>query len=104
MSLARRKDVLPYSNRLTSLHYDPERSRDYIFEVCKQWQSRFGPKSVPPRPEAQDRAPDRCLRIGLVSDGLRQHPVGNMIVGCWRSCHGISLNCSPTAPARYVIT
>ncbi|WP_335944069.1 tetratricopeptide repeat protein [Pseudomonas sp. G166] len=81
VSLARRKDVLPYSNRLTSLHYDPERSRDYIFEVCKEWQSRFGPKSVPPRPEVEDRAPDRCLRIGLVSDGLRQHPVGNMIVG-----------------------
>lgn len=81
VELARRKDVLPYSNRLTSLHYDPERSREYIFEVCKEWQSRFGPKSIPPRPEAADRAPNRCLRIGLVSDGLRQHPVGNMIVG-----------------------
>ncbi|MBH8610374.1 O-linked N-acetylglucosamine transferase, SPINDLY family protein [Pseudomonas mohnii] len=81
VSLARRKDVLPYSNRLTSLHYDPDRSRDYIFEVCKEWQSRFGPKSVPARPDVQDRALNRCLRIGLVSDGLRQHPVGNMIVG-----------------------
>ncbi|MBX8570483.1 peptide-binding protein [Pseudomonas cichorii] len=81
VALAKRKDVLPYSNRLTSLHYDPDRSREYIFEVCKEWQSRFGPKLVPPRPEAQDRTPNRCLRIGLVSDGLRQHPVGNMIVG-----------------------
>ncbi|WP_256822860.1 MULTISPECIES: tetratricopeptide repeat protein [unclassified Pseudomonas] len=81
VALAKRKDVLPYSNRLTSLHYDPERSREFIFEVCKEWQSRFGPKAVPPRPEVLDRAPDRCLRIGLVSDGLRQHPVGNMIVG-----------------------
>ncbi len=80
VALAKRKDVLPYSNRLTSLHYDPERSRDFIFEVCKEWQSRFGPKAVPPRPEVE-RTPDRCLRIGLVSDGLRQHPVGNMIVG-----------------------
>lgn len=79
--LARRKDVLPYSNRLTSLHYDPERSRDYIFAVCKEWQARFGPKSVPARPQDLDRTPGRCLRIGLVSDGLRQHPVGNMIVG-----------------------
>lgn len=81
VTLAKRKDVLPYSNRLTSLHYDPTRSRDYIFDVCKEWQSRFGPKSVPPRPDVQDRTPDRRLRIGLVSDGLRQHPVGNMIVG-----------------------
>ena len=81
VALAKRKDVLPYSNRLTSLHYDPERSREYIFDVCKEWQSRFGPKSVPPRPVMQDLAPDRRLRIGLVSDGLRQHPVGNMIVG-----------------------
>ena len=81
VALAKRKDALPYSNRLTSLHYDPERSRDFIFAVCKEWQARFGPKNVPLRPETRDRAPDRCLRIGLVSDGLRQHPVGNMIVG-----------------------
>ncbi|NIE76515.1 tetratricopeptide repeat protein [Pantoea sp. Ap-967] len=81
VELAGRKDVLPYSNRLTTLHYDPTRSRDYIFEVCKQWQTRFGPAHVPPRPRMADLAPDKCLRIGLVSDGLRQHPVGNMIVG-----------------------
>ncbi|PVZ40356.1 tetratricopeptide repeat protein [Pseudomonas sp. CC120222-01a] len=81
VELAGRKDVLPYSNRLTSLHYDPTRSRDYIFEVCKQWQTRFGPGNVPPRPQMADLAPDKQLRIGLVSDGLRQHPVGNMIVG-----------------------
>ena len=79
--LAGRKDVLPYSNRLTTLHYDPLRSRDYIFEVCKEWQTRFGPTTVPPRPQPDDLSPYRQLRIGLVSDGLRQHPVGNMIVG-----------------------
>jgi len=81
VELAGRKDVLPYSNRLTSLHYDPTRSRDYIFEVCRQWQARFGPSNVPPRPQMADLAADKQLRIGLVSDGLRQHPVGNMIVG-----------------------
>jgi protein O-GlcNAc transferase len=81
IELAGRRDVLPYSNRLTTLHYDPRRSREYIFEVCKQWQSRFGPAVVPPRPQMIDLAPDRLLRVGLVSDGLRQHPVGNMIVG-----------------------
>ncbi|MDZ3995154.1 tetratricopeptide repeat protein [Pseudomonas sp. Teo4] len=81
IELAGRKDVLPYSNRLTSLHYDPNRSREYIFEVCKEWQTRFGPACVPPRPLADNLAPDKPLRVGLVSDGLRQHPVGNMIVG-----------------------
>lgn len=81
IELAGRKDVLPYSNRLTTLHYDPRRSRAYIFEVCKEWQTRFGPSSVPARPQAKSLAPDKPLRIGLVSDGLRQHPVGNMIVG-----------------------
>ncbi|MFJ4344822.1 tetratricopeptide repeat protein [Pseudomonas sp. NPDC089401] len=81
VELAGRKDVLPYSNRLTTLHYDPTRSREYIFEVCKQWQARFGPATVPPRPQMADLSPDKRLRIGLVSDGLRQHPVGNMIVG-----------------------
>lgn len=81
IQLAGRKDVLPYSNRLTTLHYDPLRSRDYIFEVCKEWQTRFGPTSVPARPQMDNLAPDKLLRVGLVSDGLRQHPVGNMIVG-----------------------
>jgi len=81
IDLAGRKDVLPYSNRLTTLHYDPAQRREYIFEVCKEWQARFGPKNVPPRPRPDDLAPDRLLRVGLVSDGLRQHPVGNMIVG-----------------------
>lgn len=80
IELAGRRDVLPYSNRLTTLHYDPHSSREYIFEVCKQWQSRFGPALVPPRPQMADLAPNKLLRVGLVSDGLRQHPVGNMIV------------------------
>ncbi|WDY57916.1 O-linked N-acetylglucosamine transferase, SPINDLY family protein [Pseudomonas sp. PSKL.D1] len=81
IELVGRNDMLPYSNRLTTLHYDPLASREYIFEFCKQWQHRFGPKVVPARPQVADLAPDRVLRIGLVSDGLRQHPVGNMIVG-----------------------
>ncbi|MEE1921400.1 tetratricopeptide repeat protein [Pseudomonas sp. 148P] len=81
IDLAGRKDVLPYSNRLTTLHYDPKQRREYIFAVCKEWQMRFGPTSVPERPRPDNLAPDRLLRIGLVSDGLRQHPVGNMIVG-----------------------
>ena len=81
IELVGRKDVLPYSNRLTTLHYDPAQSREYIFQVCKEWQSRFGPATLPPRPQAADPTADRLLRIGLVSDGLRQHPVGNMIVG-----------------------
>lgn len=81
IELVGRKDVLPYSNRLTTLHYDPTQSREYIFEVCKEWQTRFGPAIPPPRPQSTDPRPDRLLRVGLVSDGLRQHPVGNMIVG-----------------------
>lgn len=46
----------PYSNRLTSLHYDPGRSRDFIFAGVQGQLAHFGFKNVPLRPETRDRA------------------------------------------------
>ena len=53
------------------------RSAEDILELCKT------PGKVPRAPSravAKNKALDKCLRIGLVSDGLRLHPVGQMIV------------------------
>jgi D-3-phosphoglycerate dehydrogenase len=69
----------PYFNRIVGAHYNPERSAEDILELCKHWQDKFPPRSVK-RAIAKNKAPDKCLRIGLISDGLRLHPVGQMIV------------------------
>lgn len=71
---------VPYSNRLTYLHYDPNFSRKSIFEACCEWQERYAPKEPPPRPVPSNLDPTRRLRLGLFSDGFRMHPVGTMIV------------------------
>lgn len=69
----------PYFNRIVGAHYNPERSAEAILALCKNWQQKFAPQSVS-RAVAKNKAADKCLRIGLISDGLRLHPVGQMIV------------------------
>lgn len=69
----------PYFNRIVGAHYNPGRSAEDILELCKNWQQKFAPQSVR-RAVAKNKAVDKCLRIGLISDGLRLHPVGQMIV------------------------
>ena len=77
-------DAIAYSNHLTALHYDPRASHADIAEFARSWQRRFAPKAneLPPRPTRSDKSYGRHLTIGLLSDGLRQHPVGKMIVSC----------------------
>ncbi len=70
----------PFSNRITAMHYNPRCSREAIFEALKEWETRYGPKYIPQRPTPEDRRADRRLRIGMISDGFRNHPVGRMIV------------------------
>lgn len=71
---------IPFSNRLTFIHYDPDWSREAIFHVCDEWQQRFAPKQPPERPVPSDLSTTRKLRIGMFSDGFRNHPVGTMII------------------------
>lgn len=71
---------VPFSNRLTFIHYDPDWCREAIFRVCDEWQQRFAPKHPPARPVPADLSATRKLRIGMFSDGFRNHPVGTMIV------------------------
>lgn len=73
-------DAVPFANLVTSMHYDPRKSRDEIAEMCREWQIRYGVNNPPPRPVPKDLSPTRPLRIGMISDGFRQHPVGNMII------------------------
>lgn len=73
-----RTDPVPLSNWLTIMHYMPDRSPVDILEGCKEWARRFAPAVQVERPVPADLSPGRKLRIGMFSDGFRQHPVGAM--------------------------
>ncbi|MEO1855577.1 tetratricopeptide repeat protein [Chromohalobacter sp.] len=76
--------AIPYSNHLTALHYDPRASRAEIAAFARSWEQRFAPEAneLSPRPVHVDKSYRRHLNIGLLSDGLRNHPVGKMIIRC----------------------
>lgn len=61
-------------NRMAVLPYHPERGHAAALLTAGQAvAARLGPAAAPP---ARPRDPDRRLRVGLLSGGLGQHPVG----------------------------
>gem|GEM_PF-3504595 len=69
----------PYFSRIVGAHYNPQFSAEDILTLCKSWQNKFKPPKLT-RAVAKNKSPNKCLRIGLISDGLRLHPVGQMII------------------------
>lgn len=69
----------PFFNQIVGAHYDPARTAEEIKELCHAWQAKFKPKKIN-RQDFKDKKADKRIRIGLVSDGLRSHPVGQMII------------------------
>lgn len=73
-------DPAPLSNQITLSHYLPDCSPAEIFKLSKQWGRKFAKRaSTTKRPTPANQSPARSLRIGMISDGFRQHPVGAMI-------------------------
>jgi FkbM family methyltransferase len=71
--------VEPVSNYLMGLHYNPEHSREKIFEAHKIWDENFSPDTRPDRPVPANIDKDKKIRLGFISGGFRGHPVGWMI-------------------------
>jgi len=71
--------AIPFSNRLTTLHYRTDCSREEIFKACTEWQTLFAPSVRPVRPRPKSMQKSRKIRVGMISDGFRSHPVGLMI-------------------------
>jgi len=69
----------PYFSRIVGAHYNPQFSAEDILTLCKSWQKKFKPLKLT-RAVAKNKSPNKRLRIGIVSDGLRLHPVGQMII------------------------
>ncbi|WP_163559762.1 tetratricopeptide repeat protein [Halomonas sp. NO4] len=71
---------LSFSNYYFTAHYNPQHDADALFAIGKQWQQRYAPAEIPSRPSTE-KTVARPLRIGLISAGLKTHPVGQMILG-----------------------
>ncbi len=67
------------SNYLMGIHYNPERTKDEIFDAHLLWDEYFAPKQRNKRPIPKNIDPNKKLRIGFISGGFRKHPVGWMI-------------------------
>ncbi|RKR06111.1 putative O-linked N-acetylglucosamine transferase (SPINDLY family) [Kushneria sinocarnis] len=68
-----------FSNYLICKHYNPECSGNEIYHAIRQWESRFSLNRTPFQHIPANNSSDKIIRIGLVSSGLRLHPVGQMI-------------------------
>ncbi|MBO6536413.1 MAG: TDP-N-acetylfucosamine:lipid II N-acetylfucosaminyltransferase [Balneolaceae bacterium] len=67
------------SNYLMGIHYNPERTKEEIFDAHALWDAHFAPKIRNERPVPQNLDPNKKLRVGFISGGFRKHPVGWMI-------------------------
>jgi predicted O-linked N-acetylglucosamine transferase (SPINDLY family) len=63
-----------HSDMLHCLHFLPEAQPEELFQEAARWAARHAPPR-PTSPHANNRSPDRPLRIGYVSADLREHPV-----------------------------
>ena len=69
--------VMAYSNIFFSKHYDPSVTQEEIINFAKGWDERFSLSKL--SPPVNFKGIDKSLRVGLISSGLRMHPVGQMI-------------------------
>jgi predicted O-linked N-acetylglucosamine transferase (SPINDLY family) len=69
-------DSLDVSNLLWFLHFHPSSTPKQILDEHVRWDQRFARPLLTRAFFANDRSPERRLRIGYVSPDLREHPVG----------------------------
>ena len=68
--------ALAHSNFLLSLHYDTSSNASHIFSEHQRWTKQHASTPAPANKiHANNRSPDRPLRIGYVSPDFRRHSV-----------------------------
>lgn len=74
------KSTSAFSNLITSVHYSTKHTKTEITSLCKEWNERYAPKNPPDRPTPKNQEADKKIRIGMFSDGFRNHPAGQMTI------------------------
>jgi len=71
-----------FSNYLMCIHYMDKIDRKEIFDAHKEYNERYCMALKPAEPPvfANDRNPEKVLRVGMVSSNFKRHPVGYMIL------------------------
>ncbi|HEY1375358.1 MAG TPA: tetratricopeptide repeat protein [Gemmataceae bacterium] len=80
-SLALRPDAKVHGNLLLTLHYRAGATPADLAAAHAEFDRVYAaPLRAAWRPHANDRDPDRRLRLGFVSSDFRRHPVGNYVI------------------------
>jgi protein O-GlcNAc transferase len=70
-----------HSNLLFTLLYSPDQDAQAVFEEHKRWNRQHAePLAREIKPHANDRSPERRLRIGYVSPDFKLHSVGRFML------------------------
>ncbi|MDX1714042.1 MAG: hypothetical protein R3334_09880, partial [Halomonas venusta] len=79
VEMAGSKNSHPYNNLIVLNHYTPNSSQKKIFNLASRWERKYARKLKPVNLGDRTTLPNKKLRIGMLSDGFRTHPVGQMI-------------------------
>jgi predicted O-linked N-acetylglucosamine transferase (SPINDLY family) len=69
-----------FSNYLMGMHYNPEKTKKEIYEAHLKWESLHKLQPMA-KPDLKNWAISEKIKVGFISGGFRQHPVGWMITG-----------------------
>ncbi|PSJ46277.1 peptide-binding protein [Zobellella endophytica] len=70
---------IAYNNYLSFCHYIPHYPKEKILKLYKDWEARYAKNTAQIGHSVTALNADKTLRIGMISDGFRTHPVGQMI-------------------------
>lgn len=79
ISMIGKKDDTAYNNLILLNQYIPHSSAQKIFNLLTRWQQKYAHNIQPLPLGEQELTANKKLRIGMLSDGFRTHPVGQMI-------------------------
>lgn len=79
VEMAGNKNDAPYNNLILLNHYTPHSSPQKIFNLVTRWERKYARQLFPVELGERNKQPGKLLRIGMISDGFRTHPVGQMI-------------------------